>query len=161
VPVIAFVVICLLASLLTRGTSIGRFLYAMGDNPDAARVIGIPVRLVVLFQYVAAAFIAFLAGLVLAGENHSMNLQIIDSALIFNVFLVVVIGGISLVGGRGSVLSVVVGTVLIGVLLNGLTLLDVPVQQQSMVEAIVFLAALSIDSRLHPRNEETARQGDI
>jgi ribose/xylose/arabinose/galactoside ABC-type transport system permease subunit len=77
-----------------------------------------------------------------------------------DVLLVVVVGGISLVGGRGSVLSVVAGTALIGVMLNGMTILNMNTHEQDIVKGLILLAALVLDNRLHPRDEETVRQGD-
>jgi len=81
-------------------------------------------------------------------------------AMIFDVVLVVVIGGISLVGGRGSVFSVVVGGILIGTLLNAFTIMDVNSEVQNIIKGIVLLGAIVLDNWLHPRDEETARQGD-
>ena len=80
--------------------------------------------------------------------------------LILAVVLVVVIGGISLIGGRGGVLSVVAGCVLIGTLLNAFTIMDVNSEVQNIIKGIVLLAAIVLDNWLHPRDEETARQGD-
>ena len=74
--------------------------------------------------------------------------------------VVVVIGGISLIGGRGSVFSVVVGCVLIGTLLNAFTIMDVNSEVQNIIKGVVLLAAIVLDNWLHPRDEETARQGD-
>ena len=93
-------------------------------------------------------------------ETALMHLQVAESTLIFDVIMVVVLGGVSLVGGRGNVLSVVVGTLLIGVLLNGMTIMDMDVQTQNIIKGIVLLLAIVLDSWLHPRDEETSKQGD-
>ena len=79
---------------------------------------------------------------------------------VFDVILVVVLGGISLVGGRGGVLSVVVGWALIGTLLNAFTIMDVNSETQNIIRGMVLLVAIIVDNWLHPRDEETARQGD-
>ena len=73
----------------------------------------------------------------------------------------VVLGGIGLSGGRGGVLNVVIGTLLIGTMLNGMTIMDVSYSAQNLVKGVVLLAAVIADSFLNPRNEETAQQGDI
>jgi len=83
-----------------------------------------------------------------------------NSQLIFNVILIVILGGVSLTGGRGSVFSVVAGTLLIGTLLNGLTIMNVNIDVANVARGLVLLAAIVLDNRLHPRNEETARQGE-
>jgi ribose transport system permease protein len=100
------------------------------------------------------------AGIVFTGSTASMNLQIIYSTAIFDTILVVVLGGVSLIGGRGGVLSIIAGTALIGTLLNGFTIMDVNSEVQNIIKGIVLLAAILLDNRLHPRDDETARQGD-
>ncbi|MFD1193052.1 ABC transporter permease [Seohaeicola saemankumensis] len=159
-PVIVFAVLAVLVHLMLSRTSIGRFIYAHGDNADTARLSGIPVRPLTVFEYTTSAVIGFLAGLVMAAMNASMNTQVINSTLIFDVIMVVVLGGISLVGGRGSVLSVVVGAALIGTLLNGMIIMNLDSNLQSIIKGLVLLGAILLDNFLHPRNEETARQGD-
>ena len=159
-PIILLGVVCGIAHLFLSRTSLGRFVHAHGDNARAAALTGIPVRPLTCLEYALSASIGFVGGLVMAGSVSGFNLQVIDSTLIYDVLLVVVIGGVSLVGGRGSVLSVLAGISLIGVLLNGMTLLDWNVYQQNIAKGFVLLAALVLDNRLHPRDEETVRQGD-
>ncbi|HXT78966.1 MAG TPA: ATPase, partial [Acetobacteraceae bacterium] len=86
--------------------------------------------------------------------------QIVMGTEIFNVILVAVLGGVSLVGGRGSVLSVIAGGLLIGVMLDGMTLLNLGNDTQNIFRGLVLLAAIVGDNLLHPRDEETARHGD-
>jgi ribose transport system permease protein len=160
VPIIVFVVTAVLAQLVLSRTKAGRFVYAHGDNAGAAALTGIAVRPFTVLEYVASATIGFVGGLVVAGSVGGLNTQVIDSTLIYDVLLVVVVGGISLVGGRGSVLSVVAGTALIGVMLNGMTILNMNTHEQDIVKGLILLAALVLDNRLHPRDEETVRQGD-
>lgn len=159
-PVIMFLLTALVVHVLMSRTSIGRFIYAHGDNAEAARLTGIPVRPLTMAEYALSAVIGFIAGIVMATSTASMNTQIINSTLIFDVVLVVVLGGVSLVGGRGSVWSVLAGTLLIGTLLNGMTILDLNNNVQNIIKGVVLLAAIVLDNRLHPRDEETARQGD-
>jgi ribose transport system permease protein len=159
-PVVVLAVVLGATHALLARTTVGRFVHAHGDNARAAALTGIPVRPLTCFEYVASASVGFVGGLVMAGSVAGFNLQVIDSTLIYDVLLVVVVGGVSLVGGRGGVTSVLAGISLIGVLLNGMTLLDLNVYQQNIVKGLVLLAALVLDNRLHPRDEETVRQGD-
>ena len=159
-PIVAFALVALLVHLLMSRTALGRFIYAHGDNPEAARLTGIAVRPLTMVEYALCSTIGLVAGLVMAASTASMNTQVINSTLIFDVILVVVLGGVSLVGGRGSVLSVLAGTALIGTLLNGMTILNLDNNVQNIVKGAVLLAAILLDNRLHPRDEETARQGD-
>lgn len=160
-PVVMFASVALCVSWFLRRTRLGSYIYAIGDSPLAARATGMPTRPVIMFQYVLAALIAAFAGLVMTASISSMPTRVFNSTLIYDVILVVVLGGIGLSGGRGSVLNVVVGTLLIGTLLNGMTILDVPYTSQNLIKGVLLLAAILIDSFLNPRNEETAQQGDI
>jgi ribose transport system permease protein len=148
-------------TFLLRRTRWGAYIYAVGDNYPAARVTGIPTRPIIVLQYVLAALIGCFAGLVLAASVNSMPTRIFNSTLIYDVILVVVLGGIGLSGGRGGVINVILGTLLIGTMLNGMTILNMPYAAQNLVKGVVLLAAVIADSFLNPRNEETAQQGDI
>jgi ribose transport system permease protein len=162
-PILAFLLLALLFSLALRWTRFGRFVYAIGDNTPAARLTGVPVGLVIVAQYVLTSLTAYAAGLVMAASVASMSTRIYNSTMIYDVLLVVVLGGVSLSGGRGNVRSVLVGTLLVGVMLNGMTILDVSYTAQNLVKSIILLLALVIDSLINPRDEQTAQQqlGDI
>ncbi len=160
-PILVFAATCLVIALFLRRTRLGTFIYALGDNPFAARTSGIPTRPLVVAQYVIAAAIGLLAGLVLVASVNSGPTRIYNSTLIYDVILVVVLGGIGLAGGRGGVWSVVIGTLLIGTMLNAMTIMDMSYSAQNLVKGVVLLVAVIADSFLNPRNEETAQQGDI
>jgi len=117
------------------------------------------MRPFIVAQYVITALIAYGAGLVMAAVSAGMSTRVYNSTMIYDVLLVVVIGGIGLSGGRGSVRNVLVGTLLIGILLDGMTILNVPYIEQNLI----LLIAIIIDSFLNPRDEQTAQQeqGDI
>jgi ribose transport system permease protein len=160
VPILAFAVTAIGMHLFLSHTSTGRFIYAQGDNPEAARLAGIALRPLTVLEYVLVALLAWLAGLVWIGTTGSMQMGIVQGTYIFDVILVVVLGGISLVGGRGGVLSVVVGCALIGTLFNAFTIMDINSEVQNIIKGVVLLAAIVLDNWLHPRDEETARQGE-
>ncbi|MBV8408757.1 MAG: ABC transporter permease [Alphaproteobacteria bacterium] len=160
VPIIVFALAAIGMQLFLARTSIGRFIYAQGDNPEAARLAGIPLRPLIVLEYVLVALLAWLAGLVWIGTTGSMQMGIVQGTYIFDVILVVVLGGISLVGGRGGVFSVVVGCALIGTLFNAFTIMDINSEVQNIIKGVVLLAAIVLDNWLHPRDEETARQGE-
>jgi ribose transport system permease protein len=159
--IVMFAIACIVVFILLRFTRWGAYIYAVGDNPFAARVTGIPSRPIIVLQYVLAALIGCFAGLVMAASVNSMPTRIFNSTLIYDVILVVVLGGIGLSGGRGGVVNVIIGTLLIGTMLNGMTILDVPYAGQNLIKGIVLLIAVITDTFLNPRNEETAQQGDI
>ena len=160
VSLVIFALVAVAVHLLLSRTVLGRFIYAHGDNPDAARLSGLPTRPLTMIEYALCAGIGYIGGVVMIAQTALMHLQVVESTLIFDVIMVVVLGGVSLTGGRGNVLSVIVGTLLIGVLLNGMTIMDLDVQTQNIVKGLVLLVAIVLDSILHPRDEETSKQGD-
>jgi ribose transport system permease protein len=160
-PVIMFAIASLLVYFFLRYTRLGGYVYAIGDNPFGARTTGIPTRPVIVLQYLLAAAIAAFAGIVMAASLNSMPTRIFNSTMIYDVILVVVLGGIGLSGGRGGVPNVIIGTLLIGTMLNGMTILDVSYSAQNLIKGVILLVAILTDSFLNPRNEETAQQGDI
>jgi ribose transport system permease protein len=159
-PIIVFALCTLVVHLFLSRTSLGRFVYAQGDNPETARLSGIPVRPMIVLQYLLVAILAWIAGLVWIGTSGSIQMTVVQGTYIFDVILIVILGGVSLVGGRGSTLSVVAGCVLIGTLLNAFTIMDINSDVQNIIRGGVLLLAILIDNYLHPRDEETARQGD-
>ncbi|HLJ65063.1 MAG TPA: ABC transporter permease [Stellaceae bacterium] len=159
-PIIVFAAAALFMHWFMSRTTPGKFVYTHGDNPEAARLTGVPLRPLTIMEYGLSALVAFIAGILTSASTASMNMQVVNSTQVFDVILVVVLGGISLIGGRGGVLSVVAGTALIGTLLNGLTIMDLNNEVQDIIKGLVLLAAIVLDNRLHPRDEETSRQGD-
>lgn len=160
IPVVIFAVVALVLIALLRRTTFGQLLYAQGDNLQAARISGAPVRPMIVIEYVLSALAALIAGFIYTAASAAIDMQIARSTLIFDVVLVVVLGGISLSGGRGSIWSVVAGTLLIGVLLDGMIILDVNSDVQDAIKGVVLVVAILLDRFLHPVDEETAKQGD-
>ncbi len=159
--VFVFVAVCLLAALFLKFTKFGRYVYYIGDNFAAARNIGIAVRPMQVLQYVVAALFACVAGAIVAFSLQSMNTRIVNSTLLYDVILIVVLGGIGLSGGKGGVRNVVFGALLIGILVNGMTILDFDDTHQNLVKALILLAAIITDTLLNQRDEQTEKQGDI
>jgi fructose transport system permease protein len=133
---------------ILRSTAPGRNLYAMGDNPEAARLAGINTRRLLIGVYVLASVIYGIAGLLLvartgvgdpnAGQNA--NLESITA---------VVLGGTSLFGGRGNLFGTLIGALIVGVFRNGLQLMGVPSIYQVLITGILVIVAVSIDQLSH------------
>ncbi len=149
------------AFVLLRFTKWGRYVYYAGDNPIGARNIGIPVRPMLMLRYALSAVIAFVAGLLTAASLHSINTRVVNSTLLYDIVLVAVIGGIGLSGGKGGVRNVLVGAALIGIMLNAMTIIDIPLLYQNLIKSTILLFAIIVDGVLNPRDEQTAQQGDI
>lgn len=161
VPIFIFAGVCLLGYLFLRFTKAGHYLRAVGDNLLAARIAGVPARPIIVMQYVLSSLIGFTAGIVTAASVASMNTRVALSTYVYDVILVVVLGGIGLSGGRGGIRNVIVGTLLIGVLLNGMTIMNIQYTVQNVIKGMILLTAIVIDTILNPRDEQTAQQGDI
>lgn len=159
VPAMVFAGCALAVHLFLSRTVPGRFVYALGDNPSAARLTGLPVRRLTVMTFMIVAGIGYLGGLVMVASTAMVDLGTAKSTMVFDVILVAVAGGVSLAGGRGGVASVLAGTVFIGVLLNGMSLLDVNSQVQTIIKGSLLLAAIVFDSRLRPQDEESEGQG--
>jgi ribose transport system permease protein len=161
VPIFLFAIVCLGAFLFLRYTRYGRYLRAVGDNPLASRITGVPTRPIIVLQYMLSSLIGFVAGIITAASVSSMNTRVANSTFIYDVILVVVLGGIGLSGGRGGIRNVIVGTLLIGVLLNGMTIMNIQYTVQNVIKGFILLTAIVLDTVLNPRDEQTAQQGDI
>ena len=161
-PVALMIATLILTWLLLRFTTTGRIVYAMGDNFLAARLAGLPVRATTIFVYVYSALTALIAGLVIAAASGTVDFRVVtNGSLLFEVILVVVLGGIPLRGGRGGVRNLLVGAALIAVLRNGMTLYDFSTQTQDMLRGVVLIAAIFVDNYLNPRDAETDTVGDL
>jgi ribose/xylose/arabinose/galactoside ABC-type transport system permease subunit len=125
-------------------TSTGRHIYAIGGNPQAARVSGIDVDRVLILVYVICGFFAGLAGLLLAGRTDS-GFPNAGIGAELDAIAAVIIGGASFFGGRGTVMGVLAGVLIIGLLRNGLNLLNVSVFWQQILIGVVIVLAVFID----------------
>ncbi|MCX7303154.1 MAG: ABC transporter permease [Hyphomicrobiales bacterium] len=167
VPGISMPVLLMVATLaatwfLLNRASVGRVVYAMGDNFQAARLAGLPVRTSTIVVYVFSAVTALIAGLIMAAASGAVDFRTVtNGTLLFDVILVVVLGGIPLRGGRGGVRNIVVGVALIAIMRNGMTLMDFTTQTQDMLKGLVLLTAIVTDNYLNPRDAETDTVGDL
>jgi ribose transport system permease protein len=161
IPILIFAAISIIGHIFVSHTRFGLFTRAQGDNEQCARIIGISVRSLIVQQFVVAALIAFVAGIVMACSAGGINMRIAVGTMVFDVILVAVLGGFSLSGGQGRIWGVVISALFIGTLLNGMTILNIDTIWQNIIKTIVLLAAILTDNVLHPQDPETARQGDM
>lgn len=125
-------------------TAWGRHVYAVGNDPAAARLTGIRVRWVVTSVYLAAGFIYGIAALLFLGR---ISVASPSAGLMFNLesITAVVIGGISLFGGRGSIIGALVGALIVGVLRNGLTMVGIDALYQNIAIGLLVILAVGLD----------------
>ncbi len=150
--VIPFVlVIILFYSWLLARTRTGRYVYAVGNNPEAARRAGIKVKWIVTFAFIMSSATAALAGLIYISIQGSMATNIDGGQLVMFAVASAVIGGTTLFGGRGRMVNALLGGVVIATVFNGLALMGVGAAVQDIVTAVVLIAAVSLDAVVRRR----------
>ena len=160
-PIICFLMLAIIMHLLLTKTTFGKFVYSIGDSGLAARTAGVPVRPILVMIFILAGTVAYFAGLLTAGAISTINTRMVAGSMIYDVLLVVVVGGIGLSGGKGGMHNVILGTLLIGTLLNGMVIMDISFIVQNLIKGIILLLAIMTDTLLNPRDEQTTQQGDI
>jgi ribose transport system permease protein len=147
VPVVIAAVVLLIAHIVLSRTKFGRYVYAIGGNEEAARISGIPVARIKTLVYVISGFVCAIAGIMTASRLLSGDPQAgVGTEL--DVIAAVVIGGTSLFGGTGRISGTIIGTLIIGVISNGLTILNVQSFWQDVVKGLVIYLAMTIDTQL-------------
>lgn len=146
IPVLIFGAIILLSSFILNKTRLGRYLYAVGGNEKAAYASGIRVNSVKVLSYMICSGLAAIAGIVLASRITTGQPNA-GLAYELDAIAAVVIGGTSLSGGIGSIGGTVLGVLLIGVINNGLDLLNVSSYYQQIIKGAIIIAAALIDRK--------------
>lgn len=144
-PVVVMVVVYFVFWFILERTKFGRHVYAVGGNMEAARLAGINVKRVLLAVYTIGGAAAGLAGIIFSARVLSAQ-PTAGQSYELDAIAAVVLGGTSLMGGRGRVIGTLVGALIIGVLTNGLVLMNVPFFYQLIVKGVVIVIAVAIDS---------------
>jgi D-xylose transport system permease protein len=144
VPVLVLLVVAALGTFLTQNTTFGRYLYAIGGNPDAARLSGINIRRYILAAYCVLGLLVGVASLLHTGRVGSASPDA-GTLMELDAIAACVIGGTSLMGGRGTVSGAVVGALIMASLDNGMSLLNVENYTQYIVKGAVLVAAVGFD----------------
>ena len=141
---ILMIVIFFIFWVFLNHTRIGKWIYAIGGNPGAARAAGINVNRILIIVYTLCGFLAGIGGLILAGRTNSAYPNAgLQSEL--DAIAAVIIGGASFFGGRGTVLGVFAGVMIMGILRNGLKLMNVSVFWQQVLIGSIIIIAVYID----------------
>jgi putative xylitol transport system permease protein len=144
VPIFLLLGTFAVAHFVLTQTRFGRHIYAVGGNPHAAKVSGLPVRSIRFSVYVIAGALAGLGGMILAARTGSALPQA-GIAYELDAIAAVVIGGTSLAGGVGRVTGTLIGALLIGVMNNGLDLMGVESYYQQVIKGLLIVAAVMLD----------------
>ena len=151
--IIAFVVVAVSWFILRR-TVLGLNIYAVGGNPEAARLAGIKVWAVLLFVYCASGLLSGLGGVMASARLYAANGLQLGMSYELDAIAAVILGGTSFVGGTGSILGTLIGALIIAVLTNGLILMGVSDIWQYIVKGLVIIGAVALDRY---RRKDSAR----
>jgi ribose/xylose/arabinose/galactoside ABC-type transport system permease subunit len=149
-PTIFFALVVAVGLWITRRTTFGRSIYAIGGNEQASRLSGINVQLVKIQAYTLLGALAALSGIILSSRVAAAQ-PTAGLTYELDVIAGVIIGGTSLLGGRGSVISTVLGVFILGVISNGLNVIGVETYYQYVVKGLLLIVAVGLDAQLRKR----------
>jgi ribose/xylose/arabinose/galactoside ABC-type transport system permease subunit len=145
-PTVVFIAVVAVAYFILHHTTFGRSVYAVGGNPVSASLCGINTKKIEMMVFVISGFCAAVAGLIILSRIMVGSLTA-GTGIELDAIAAVFIGGISMMGGRGTVLGAVIGVFTIGVINNGMNLLGIKPAFQDVVKGIVIISAVAIDYR--------------
>jgi ribose transport system permease protein len=145
-PIIYMVILIAIVSFVLNKTKFGTYIYAIGGNRESARLSGVPIKKVEIAVYTIAGLLAAFAGVVLASRMYSAQPSV-GEGFELDAIAACVLGGVSMSGGKGRISGTVLGAMVIGIISNGLNLLDVNSFWQLIVKGIIILIAVLIDTQ--------------
>jgi ribose transport system permease protein len=144
-PVLIFIIVAVVAALVAKFTTFGRSLYAIGGNPEASRLSGLPVARNLLITYTISGLLAGLAGLVAAAQLRQGS-SLIGVGYELDAIAAVVVGGASLMGGKGDPLSAVIGVFILTTIINIMNLAGISSEPQLVIKGGVIIIAVFLSS---------------
>lgn len=157
IPVIVMLFVVVVMAFVLKYSYFGRYIYAIGGNVEAAKLAGVAVGKITASLYAISAFLAAIAGIVLAGRISS-GAPASGTGTEMDVVTAVVIGGVSVNGGKGTMAGAFFGAVIIGILSNGLTILNVGEYYQQVVKGVVLILAVAFDVLANKESVKRAKQ---
>jgi len=143
-PVFIFFAVMILMALVMRYTVYGRSMYAIGANSVAARLAGIKTRTAIFLGFILSSSAVVIAGLILVSQLGAASPQA-ATGLELTVVTAVILGGASLSGGRGTILGTLLGVLILGVLNNGMTIMNIDSFWQGVAKGVLLLVAVGFD----------------
>ena len=148
-PVIIFIAVAVIAYFVLNHTTFGRSVYAVGGNPVSAWLSGINVKNTLLSVYVISGFLAAIAGIVMSSRMMSAGMSTVVG-LELDSIAASVIGGVSLMGGKGTVIGSVIGVMILGIINNAMNVLAVNAAYQKIIKGAIIVSAVAIDYTRKP-----------
>jgi D-xylose transport system permease protein len=145
-------VIIVICSLFMSKTRTGRYIYAVGNSPEAARRAGINVKWIIMLGFILCSVVAGFAGLLYASSEGNMSTDFNGGQYVLFAVAAAVIGGTSLFGGRGKIANALLGGLVVATVFDGLGLMGVSAAVEDMVTAVVLIAAVVLDALVRRRS---------
>jgi ribose transport system permease protein len=145
VPIIIMIIVFLVGGFILNKTYIGRYFYAVGSNPEAARLSGLPLKNIKLLAFIISGFFVGLGGIVLMSRMFSGQPSAGDG-FEMDVLTACIVGGIAFSGGYGKIEGLIPGVLVMGIISNGLGVMGVSAYDQLMYKGIVLILVVGIDS---------------
>jgi ribose/xylose/arabinose/galactoside ABC-type transport system permease subunit len=150
VPVIVFIIVAVIAYLALKHTAFGHSVYAIGGNPVTAWISGLNVNRILFSVYFISGLLAALAGLLIVSRTMAASM-VTATGLELDSIASVAVGGVSLAGGRGNIIGVVIGVLIVAVVTNGMIVLAVNPAIQGIMLGFIILAAVGVDTMRRAR----------
>lgn len=145
VPILIAIAIVFIGWFILSKMYIGRYFYAIGSNEEGARLSGINIRKIKTIAYTISGFLSGLAAIIMMGRINSGS-PVVGKGFEMDVLTAAVLGGVSISGGEGKVFGAVIGALIIGVLSNGLIIMNVSEYYQMIIKGLVLALAIAFDS---------------
>lgn len=145
-PVLYMIILIIVFSFLLNKTKFGTYVYAVGGNREAARLSGVPIKKIEIIVFTISGVLSAFAGVILSSRMFSGQPSA-GSGYEMDAIAACVLGGVSMSGGVGSISGTIIGTIVIGIISNGLNLLGVSSFWQLVVKGVIILAAIIIDAQ--------------
>jgi ribose/xylose/arabinose/galactoside ABC-type transport system permease subunit len=144
VLVIIFIITAVVGYFVLNHTVFGRCVYSVGSNPLSAWLSGINVKRVLLIVYIISGLLAGLAGAMMTARSMSASMQTLGGFEL-NTIAAACVGGVSLAGGKGNIIGVVLGVLIIGIINNGMSIMGATVTAQGIATGVIIIVAVAID----------------
>ena len=144
--VFAFLVIAVILGIILNYTSLGRFVYHSGSNIDASKIAGIKIDNVRIYTFIISAVCAAIAAIILSSRLYTAS-PLTGNGYEFDAVAAIVVGGSSLLGGKGNIYRTVIGIFFIVMVINAMILLNLPVAFQYIAKALIIVIAVWLDIR--------------
>lgn len=159
-PVVFCIVLFVITWFILNKTVFGRYVYAVGGNPRAAKYSGIKSRFIGICAYVISGLTAAMAGIMLSCFNRQA-VATQASGYDGDVLVALVVGGVSMAGGEGNILGAVFGLLLIGIINNAMVLLGVDAVYQNLIEGVLVIIAVAVDMRARNKDNGMKRKSGL